>query len=77
MHAWMGNTRLQAFGMDRTSDKEAGNEFPSSTCDSDLKHVSPWYQNKAWLSATQNTHSQAATMPDWNARDSTNLPGTL
>ena len=32
-----------AFEKGRTTDKEARSEFPLNTCDSDLKHVSPWY----------------------------------
>jgi len=39
------------FGERRSSDKEARSEFPLATCDSDLKHVSPWYQQGAWTSA--------------------------
>jgi len=37
----------KTFGEGRSSDKEAQIEFPSITCDSDLKHVSPYYQQGA------------------------------
>jgi len=37
----------EAFGEGRTSDKEARIDFPSITCDSDLKQVSPYYQLEA------------------------------
>jgi len=40
-----------AFEKGSRSDKEAENELPSATCDSDLKHVSPYYQQGAWTSA--------------------------
>jgi hypothetical protein len=35
-------------GKGRSRDKEARNESPSTTRASDISHVSPWYQHKAW-----------------------------
>ena len=39
-----------AFGKSRRGDKEAESELPPPTCDSDLKHVSPYYQQEVWIS---------------------------
>ena len=37
----------EAFGKGWSVDKEAESEFPPATCDSDLNHLNPYYEQEA------------------------------